>query len=193
MAFPGTGPGPGSGTVSSQAAPWLSQAGPSSPWDCPHHLARCSPTSITPQSRSPAAGPAAGMLLPQALTARHPGDKGMEWLGTIEQAQPHGWGWQGITAWPGSALEVRVWGSRHRHSPSREPILLLSAALAGTAPLQRMPGSEMYPGLTAAAWPAAHTALAHSALGLTAGLRGPPQTPGGWRGPGPAQAHTAVS
>lgn len=67
MAFPGTGPGPGSGTVSSQAAPWLSQAGPSSPWDCPHHLARCSPTSITPQSRSPAAGPAAGMLLPQAL------------------------------------------------------------------------------------------------------------------------------
>lgn len=44
--------------------------------------------------------------------------------------------------------------------------------------MQRMPGSEMYPGLTAASWPATHTALAHSALGLTAGLCGPPETPG---------------
>lgn len=125
-------------------------------------------------------------MFPQALSARSSGDNGMGWLGTMERlgtmdrSQPRRWGCQAITAWPGSALEVLVGEPPPAPSPSREAILLLSAALAGTAPLQRMPGSEMCPGLTAAAWPATHTALAHSAPGLTAGLWGPPETPGDW-------------
>lgn len=56
-----------------------------------------------------------------------------------------------------------------QRSPSREPILLLSAALAGSDPLQRMLGSQMYPGLTAASWPPTCTALTHRATSRAVG------------------------
>lgn len=56
-----------------------------------------------------------------------------------------------------------------QRSPSREPILLLSAALAGSDPLQRMLGSQMYPGLTAASWPPTCTALTHRAASRAVG------------------------
>lgn len=92
-----------------------------------------------------------------------------------------------LPSW-GTVLEVL--GVQPQCLSSREPFLLLSAALAGRAPLQRMPGSEMYPGLTAASWLATRTVFAHGALGLAVGPRVSPETQG-WRGPGPAQAHTA--
>lgn len=153
---------------------------------------------ITPAQCSPQASP----LIPHLGTEPCNGDAAP--AGTKCQAALVTTGWRGWGDGASSAPRMGMVGAHcpagaqrwrrrvawPRRSPSREPFLLLSAALAGRAPLQRMPGSEMYPGLTAASWPATCTVLAHGALGLAVRPRSSPETRG-WRGRGPEQAHTA--
>lgn len=116
----------------------------------------------------------------------------MERLGTMEQSQPHGWGRQGVTAWPGSELEVCVGEPPPALAfPGTDSAALSSfgrdgsfAAYAGKRAVPRADSCRLA-GNTHGACPQRPWA--------DSGTVRPSGASWGWRAPRPAQAHRALS